>query len=74
MLLLPRMAATNIRKNGSVYFPYIGAGIFAMFTYFVFDLILKNDVMRTLPKGVYALILVQIGFGLLGLIMIPFLD
>ncbi|MCR2050234.1 FtsX-like permease family protein [Acetatifactor muris] len=73
MLLLPRMAATNIRKNGSVYFPYMGAGIFAMFTYFVFDLILKNDVMRTLPKGVYALMLVQIGFGLLGLIMIPFL-
>ncbi len=73
MLLLPRMAATNIRKNGSVYFPYIGAGIFAMFTYFVFDLILKNDVMRTLPKGAYALMLVQIGFGLLGLIMIPFL-
>lgn len=67
------MAATNIRKNGSVYFPYIGVGIFAMFTYFVFDLILKNDIMYTLPKGAYALVLVQIGFTLLGLIMIPFL-
>lgn len=73
MLLLPRMAATNIRKNGSAYFPYMGAGIFAMFTYFVFDLIIRNDVIRTLPRGTYALVLVQIGFVLLGLIMIPFL-
>ena len=71
--LLPRMAVTNIRKNGSVYFPYIGVSIFAMFTYFVFDLILKNDVMYTLPKGAYALMLVQIGFVLLGIIMVPFL-
>ena len=71
--LLPRMAATNIRKNGSTYLPFIGISIFAMFTYFVFDLILKNDIMYTLPKGVYALVLVQIGFGLLSVIMVPFL-
>lgn len=73
MNLLPKMAANNIRKNGSTYLPYIGISIFAMFTYFVFDLILKNDIMYTLPKGVYALILVQIGFGLLSVIMVPFL-
>ncbi len=71
--LLPRMAATNIRKNGSTYLPYIGISVFAMFTYFVFDLILKNDIMYTLPKGIYALILVEIGFGLLNCIMVPFL-
>lgn len=71
--LLPRMAASNIRNNGSTYLPYMGISVFAMFTYFVFDLILKNDIMYTLPKGIYALILVQIGFGLLGIIMVPFL-
>ena len=71
--LLPKMAVTNIRKNGSIYFPYIGVSIFAVFTYFVFDLILKNDIMYTLPKGAYALVLVQIGFALLGIIMVPFL-
>lgn len=71
--LLPRMAGTNIRKNGSTYLPYIGISVFAMFTYFVFDLILKNDIMYTLPKGIYALILVEIGFVLLGIIMVPFL-
>ena len=71
--LLPRMAITNIRKNGSVYFPFIGCSIFAVFTYFAFDMILKNDIMYTLPKGAYALVLVQIGFSLLGIIMVPFL-
>lgn len=73
LTLLPRMAVSNIRKNGSSYFPYIGVSAFAMFTYFVFDLILKNDIMYTLPKGVYAVMLVSIGFGLLTIIMIPFL-
>lgn len=71
--LLPRMAGANIRKNGSTYLPYIGISVFAMFTYFVFDLILKNDIMYSLPKGGYALVLVEIGFGLLGIIMVPFL-
>lgn len=73
MSLLPRMAVNNIRKNGSTYFPYIGVSIFAMFTYFVFDLILKNDVMQTLPKAFYATVLITIGFVLLGIIMVPFL-
>ncbi len=71
--LLPRMAANNIRKNGSTYFPYIGVSIFALFTYFVFDLIMQNDIMKTLPKAGYALVFVEIGFGLLGIIMVPFL-
>ena len=71
--LLPGMAVNNIRKNGSTYFPYIGVSIFALFTYFVFDLIQRNDVMMTVPKGAYAAALVMIGFVLLGLIMVPFL-
>ena len=71
--LMPKMAATNIRKNGSAYLPYIGVSIFAIFTYFVFDLILKNDIMYHLPKGMYTLTLIHIGFWLLGVIMVPFL-
>lgn len=73
MSLMPRMAANNIRKNGSVYFPYIGVSIFAMFTFFVFGLILKNDIMWSLPKSVYAIMMIQIGYVLLGMIMLPFL-
>lgn len=73
MMLLPRMAFTNIRNNGSTYFPYMGASIFAIFTYFVFDLILQNDIITTLPRAMYAMMLVQIGFWLLGIIMVPFL-
>ena len=41
--LLPRMAVSNIRKNTTTYLPYIGISTFAMFTYFVFDLILKTS-------------------------------
>lgn len=71
--LLPRMAANNIRKNGSTYFPYIGVSIFTMFTYFVFDLIVKNEIMWTLPKADFAVVFMEIGFVLLGIIMVPFL-
>ena len=67
------MAANNIRKNGSTYFPYIGVSIFTVFTYFVLGLIAKNDIMKTLPKAVYAAVFMEIGFVLLGIIMVPFL-
>ena len=71
--LLPGLAAGNIRKNGATYLPYLGISIFAMFTYFVFDLIQKNDVIYTLPRGSYAVMLIYVGFYLLGFIMVPFL-
>lgn len=71
--LLPRMAAGNIRRNSGVYLPYVGVSIFALFTYFVFDLIRKNEAMYTLPKGGYAVVLINVGFSLLGVIIIPFL-
>lgn len=71
--LLPRLAVNGIRKNSSTYLPYIGVSIFAVFTYFVFDIILKSDIPKTVPKADYALTLMSIGFGLLSLIMIPFL-
>jgi len=73
MILLPRMAVNNIRKNSSTYFPYIGVSIFAMFTQFVFDLIRRNDIMKTLPRAAYAVSLVAVGFILLEVILVPFL-
>ena len=60
--LLPGLAAGNIRKNGATYLPYLGISIFAMFTYFVFDLIQKNDVIYTLPRGSYAVLLIEVCF------------
>lgn len=71
--LLPRLAIMGIRKNASTYMPYIGISIFAIFTYFVFDLILNNDVVLTVPRAQYAVVLMQIGFVLLSIIMVPFL-
>ena len=71
--LLPRLAVTSVQKNGMAYLPYIGVCTFAMFTYFVFGLILNSGVTKTLPRAAYATMLLMIGQILLGLIMIPFL-
>lgn len=71
--LLPKFALNGILKNGSTYLPYLGISIFAIFTFFVFDLILNNEVMSTLPRAAYAQMLMMIGFVLLGIIMVPFL-
>jgi len=73
MKLLPRLAVMNIRKSSSTYLPYMGISIFAVFTYFIFDLILNNEVIRTVPRATYVYVLMSTGFVLLGLIMIPFL-
>lgn len=71
--LLPKLALTGVIKNGTVYFPYLAAGIFSVFTYFVFASIVANDIIKILPNSAYAWMLLTIGKGLLGLILLPFL-
>lgn len=71
--ILPRLALTGVIKNGTVYYPYIGAGIFSVFTFFVFSSILHNDIIGILPHSAYAWMLLQIGRVLLGIILLPFL-
>ncbi len=71
--ILPKLALTGVIKNGAVYYPYICACIFSVFTYFVFSSILHNDIIATLPKSAYAWVLLQIGRVLLGIILLPFL-
>ncbi len=71
--LLPRLSLMAIRRNAATYLPYIGVCVFAMFVFFVFGLILHNDVVNTLPRAAYAGMLMLMGQILLGLVMIPFL-
>lgn len=73
LLLLPKLSVMGIRKNGTSYFPYIMAGSFSVFIFFVFASILANDIMYTLPRNSYALMLMRIGQILLGLILLPFI-
>lgn len=71
--ILPKLAMTGVMKNGSIYFPYMGAGVFSVFIWFVFSSILHNDIVDTLPKSAYAMVLLMIGKVLLALIILPFL-
>lgn len=73
LLLLPKLSVMGIRKNGTSYFPYILAGSFSVFVFFVFSSILDNDIMLTLPRSSNAFVLMQIGQVLLGLILLPFI-
>lgn len=73
MFLLPKLAFVGIRKNGITYFPYILAGIFSVFSFFVFSSIINNDLMNKLPHSAYLAVLMGIGLFLLGVILIPFL-
>jgi putative ABC transport system permease protein len=72
-LLLPKLALLGIKKNASTYFPYILAGIFSVFVFFVFSSIITNDFMATLPHSFYLVALMQVGLFLLGFILICFL-
>ena len=71
--ILPQLAWKGVLNNGTVYYPYFGAGIFSVFTYFVFSSILHNDIISILPRSAYAWIMLEIGRVLLGIILLPFL-
>ena len=71
--LIPRLAATGIRKNGIVYAPYLLTTAFAVAVFFVFGCIIDNPVMEYVPHAKYAVMLLETGKVLLGIILIPFL-
>lgn len=71
--LLIRMAWQGIRSNGNVYYPFLAAGIFSVFVYFVFSSILWNDIIKILPKSAYAWVMLEIGKALLAVILLLFL-
>ena len=71
--ILPVMAWNGIFRNGNVYFPYLAAGIFSVFTYFVYVSILKNDIIKILPRSSYAWMMLRIGKSLLVVILMLFL-
>lgn len=71
--LLPQLAWKGIVTNGNVYYPYLVAGIFSVFTYFVFASILQNDIRDLFPKKEYAWIMLYLGKRLLSIILFFFL-
>ena len=72
-LLLPKFAIMGIKKNGALYRPYIMTIIFASAIYFMFSSIVANPIMKTVPYAGYAIMLLEIGKVLLGMVLIPFL-
>lgn len=73
IFLLPKMAATGIRKNASVYLPYILTMAFSVCVFFIFSCIVGNEMLQNVPYAQYVLMLLEIGKVLLGIIIIPFL-
>lgn len=71
--LLPKLAWRGIVTNKNVSYPYLAAGIFSVFIYFIFASILKNDIITLLPRSGYAWAMLSIGKGLLAIILLFFL-
>ncbi|MCM1124722.1 MAG: FtsX-like permease family protein [Eubacterium sp.] len=71
--LLPKLAWKGIASNGNVYYPYLAAGIFSVFTYFVFASVLQNDISRMFPKWQYVCVMMDLGKILLSFILLLFL-
>ena len=71
--LLPKLAWRGIVTNKNVSYPYLAAGIFSVFIYFVFSSILENDIVTLLPKSSYAWAMLCLGKELLSIILLFFL-
>ena len=71
--ILPKMALKGIISNGMVYYPYMMAGIFSVFIFFVFSSIRYNDLTKKLPYAPYAMMIMEMGRVLLFIILWIFL-
>lgn len=73
MKLIPKLALSGIRKNGSSYFPYILMTTFAVFVFFIFNAISTNPMMEKMPHAIYLMMMMLLGSILLGIILLPIL-
>lgn len=73
MKLLPMMAYRGVKQNRLVYRPYMMACLFSVFSYYLFSSLLHNDLMERLPKAAYAWLMLNLGKGLLSVILFLFL-
>ncbi|MDE7428734.1 MAG: hypothetical protein K2N00_05610, partial [Lachnospiraceae bacterium] len=71
--LIPKLAWRGIVTNKNVSYPYLAAGIFSVFIYFVFSSILENDIVTLLPRSSYAWSMLFLGKELLSIILLFFL-
>lgn len=72
--LLPKLAFSGIRKNGSVYIPYLAASSIAVAIFFIFSAVSQNKLMKNIPYSDYVVMLMYIGQFLLCVILAPFLS
>ncbi len=72
-VLLPKLSLNGIKKNGSVYVPYMLITTFSVFVFFIFSAICDNKMLYDLPYADYVMVLMQIGRVLLGIILAPIL-
>lgn len=71
--LLPKLASNGIKKNSSIYLPYILITTFSVFVFFIFSAICDNKILYDLPYAGYVMVLMEIGRVLLGIILAPIL-
>lgn len=72
-VLLPKLSLNGIKKNSSVYVPYMLITTFSVFVFFIFSAICDNKILYDLPYAGYVMVLMQIGRVLLGIILAPIL-
>lgn len=71
--LIPKIACSGIKRNKSVYLPYILITTFTVFVFFIFNAISNNEIMYGLPYAMYIKGLMEIGKVLLAIILVPIL-
>lgn len=68
-----RLAATNLRKNGKVYFPYILTGIGSVMAFYILGALTFNSGMQDLRGGAAVQSMMQFGLVVVGLFSVVFL-
>lgn len=72
-LFYPKMAATNIRKNGKLFLPYILTGIFSVMMFFVMDSISGNKGINEMQGADSLAMMLRFGETIIGIFAALFL-
>lgn len=65
--LYPRLAATNLRKNGSTYFPYILTCVCSVLTFYTMHAMASNKGLMEMPGASNLTLILWLGVWVIGL-------
>ncbi len=63
----PKLAVSNIKKNGKTYIPYLFAAVFSIVMFYIMTSLATNETIQEMPRGENLVLMLRFGTIIIGI-------